>query len=55
VWRRKQEPPEELSAIRADIWALTGFVMGMDAKLNVIIDLLGDDDGQEEDGHRADS
>jgi hypothetical protein len=54
VWRRKDEPPEELLAIRADLWALMGFVMAIDAKLNLIIGILEDDDG-EEDADRADT
>jgi hypothetical protein len=54
VWRRRAEPSEELLAMRADLWALTGFVMGIDAKLNLIIGILEDDDGEEE-ADRADT
>ena len=39
--------------IRADVLALTGFVTRIDARLDLIIDILGDGDGEEAD--RADT
>jgi hypothetical protein len=52
VWR-KAESSSELVELIAVIQDLGSFLMGMDAKLELIIELLGDEDGEE--GNRADS
>ena len=54
--RRRDEPPESLLETLARIRELSSFIMGMDAKLDMIIGLLDNDDAEEEeDGNRADS
>jgi hypothetical protein len=56
VRRRRDEPSAELLETLARIRELSSFIMGMDAKLDVIIGLLDNDDAEEEeDGNRADS
>jgi hypothetical protein len=50
---RKKEPPSELLELIVVVQALSSFVMGMDAKLDLIVELLGGEDEQE--GNRADS
>jgi hypothetical protein len=52
VWRPREPAPElvELVALVRDIGK---FLMGMDAKLDRIIELLGGEDDEE--GNRADS
>jgi hypothetical protein len=48
---RKQEPSELLELL-AVVQDLSSFVMGMDAKLDLIIELVGGEDEEEE--NRAD-
>jgi hypothetical protein len=50
---RKKEPSPELLELIAAVQDLSSFVMGMDAKLDLIVELLGGED--EEEGNRADS
>jgi len=50
---RKAESSQVLSELTAVVRDLGSFLMGMDAKLELIIELLGDEDGEE--GNRADS
>jgi hypothetical protein len=49
----KAESSSELVEQIAVVQDLGSFLMGMDAKLELIIELLGDEDGEE--GNRADS
>jgi hypothetical protein len=49
---RKQEPSSELLELMAVVQDLSSFVMGMDAKLDLIIELVGGEDEEEE--NRAD-
>jgi hypothetical protein len=50
---RKREPSSELLELIAVVQDLSSFVMGMDAKLELIVELLGGED--EEEGNRADA
>jgi hypothetical protein len=50
---RKKEPPSELLELIVVVQDLSSFVMGMDTKLDLIVELLGGEDEQE--GNRADS
>jgi len=52
VWQRR-EPVQELFELIAIVQDLSAFVMSMDAKLELIIELLGGEDGEE--GSGADS
>ena len=46
MWRRR-EPQPELVELLAVVQDLGSFLMGMDAKLELIIELLGGEDGEE--------
>jgi hypothetical protein len=52
VWGRR-EPSAELVELIALVHEIGRFLMGMDAKLDRIVELLGGEDGEE--GNRADS
>jgi hypothetical protein len=45
--RRKREPMPELLELLALVQDLGSYLMGMDAKLELIIELLGGEDGEE--------
>jgi hypothetical protein len=50
---RKKEPSPELLELISLVSDLGSFVMGMDAKLELIVELLGGED--EEEGNRTDA